>query len=90
MVVLVPRGGQGKTGLQVQNGRLVRFGVDFDIGLSSTSLEVEGRQVWRFRGSGINLGKLLPRRTAVLGAANPDVVRKLDTGAEEVVPGVDA
>jgi hypothetical protein len=43
MVVLVPRGRQGKTGLQVQNGRLVRFGVDFDIGLSSTSLEVEGR-----------------------------------------------
>jgi hypothetical protein len=90
VVVLIPRSRQGEAGLQVYNGRLVRFGVNLDVGLSSTGLEVEGRQVWRLCSGGINLGKLLRRYTAVLGTTDPDVVRELDTGAEEVVPGVDA
>ena len=63
--------------------------MDFDISLRSSCLEVESCEVGRFGSSGINLSELLGRRAMVFRATEPDEVRKLDTGAEEVVASVD-
>lgn len=64
--------------------------MDLDVSLRSSCLEVESRKVGRFSSSSINLGELLGRRAMVFRASEPDEVRELDTGAEEVVTSVDA
>lgn len=57
VAILVPSGWERKARLQIDNGRFISFGANICRG--SSSLEVEGRQVWRFRSCRIDLGESL-------------------------------
>ena len=64
--------------------------MDFHIVLGSSRLEIKRSKVGRFGSGRIDLSKLLRRSAVLFRAADPNVVRQLDTGSEEVVPGIDA
>lgn len=89
VVVLVPARWQWETCSKVHDGRLVGLAVELDTTVTAArrpSLKIKSRQEGRLGCGGIDLGKLGLRGAALLGAADPDVVR--DTDTEEVVARV--